>query len=622
MKKRHPKFSPVLWAAISGVAAMAFLASYWLDASPRLVQLAAIAEHLLHCPTEKAPSGFQFFRLLRALAFLPFLLAMASTWHSRQVRQGKTVSRESFYYWLVILFGCFLRIDLWATKSFWCDTWALKAGITTHTAMELATQALGFNQSAPIGFSILSKAIGSFTDNSDLAITFPLLLASCLTLIALSHLTGRLLRPRTPLLVALFCFIFAVNPSFIYYGAEFKPYGIDLLMSALALVLLFRLEDGKTCFSELLLFSILAPLFSLPSFFVLPFLYLSLLVHFRNDRRSAFRIFLCGVAAMPIATYALIHAFSTMPRAMDNIQELFAPVSFTKETVRWWLGRILHSFRGPAYFGFTTWSISAPGILLSAIPLGLFLIGAWSARKERWVWMSLGVIAATVFASICHYWKINPGASLTSGRLILFLAPFAYLPCARGLSWTFRRSTVAGGTISVFATASCSLFFMQQVPDSCPMESIASRIASEWEPGSILVTDEIMLLSLLDTNASWIKDHAANIRMLYSSPTYDDSEFSSIDTYTTGIRRIPSKQQTRFLMETEFGTATKDFILFYSLHENSRNTVKFLRSIRSTTVQDSISTFFFEFSSFLREAESPMSTPSRMPSLPPVDLPS
>ena len=558
MKKRHPKFSPVLWAAISGVAAMAFLASYWLDASPRLVQLAAIAEHLLHCPTEKAPSGFQFFRLLRALAFLPFLLAMASTWHSRQVRQGKTVSRESFYYWLVILFGCFLRIDLWATKSFWCDTWALKAGITTHTAMELATQALGFNQSA----------------------------------------------------------------SFIYYGAEFKPYGIDLLMSALALVLLFRLEDGKTCFSELLLFSILAPLFSLPSFFVLPFLYLSLLVHFRNDRRSAFRIFLCGVAAMPIATYALIHAFSTMPRAMDNIQELFAPVSFTKETVRWWLGRILHSFRGPAYFGFTTWSISAPGILLSAIPLGLFLIGAWSARKERWVWMSLGVIAATVFASICHYWKINPGASLTSGRLILFLAPFAYLPCARGLSWTFRRSTVAGGTISVFATASCSLFFMQQVPDSCPMESIASRIASEWEPGSILVTDEIMLLSLLDTNASWIKDHAANIRMLYSSPTYDDSEFSSIDTYTTGIRRIPSKQQTRFLMETEFGTATKDFILFYSLHENSRNTVKFLRSIRSTTVQDSISTFFFEFSSFLREAESPMSTPSRMPSLPPVDLPS
>lgn len=618
MKRIHSSISTLLWAVIACFAAIAFLASYRAETSPLLVRLAGLVELHFRCCPDKAPPGFQFFRLFRASVFLPFLIALASAWYSRQVRHGKTVPRNFFCYWLVILFGCFLRIDLWATKSFWCDTWALKAGIVTHTPIELLTGPLGFNQSAPVGFALLSKVIGLFTNNSDLAITFPLLLASCITLVALSHLTKSLLPSESLFLAPLFVFIFAVNPSFVYYGAEFKPYGIDLLMSTLALLVLFRFEHGKAHFSELLLFSILAPLFSLPSFFVLPFLYLALLVHFRNDRRSISRLLLCGVAATPIAAYALVHAFSTMPAAMDNIQDLFAPISFTKETVLWWLGRILHSFRGPAYFGFTTWSVSSPGILLSTIPLGLFVIGAWNARKENWLWMSLGVIAATAFASICHYWKINPGASLTSGRLILFLAPFAYLPLARGLSSIARKSTVAGGSIAFFSAASCCLFFVQQVPNSCPMKPIASKIAEEWDSDSILFTDAIMLLALLDSDAQWIKMHAPDIRLIYSSPSHDDSEFSSLDTFTSGIIRIPSDQQALFTMEKErgFGTTTGGFLLFYSLHDESLDTARRLRQFRPAAIRETISSPFFEFASFAKETILQTLPPTSAPDTP------
>ena len=603
MRKILSGISPFLWVVIACLTAFGFLASYRAETSPQLVRLAGTFERLLHCPPDKAPSGFQFFRLLRALAFLPFLLALAAAWHSRQARRGETASWDSLSHWPIILFGCFLRMDLWATKAFWCDTWALKAGIATHTATELLTGPLGFNQSAPIGFSLLSKAIGSLTANSDLAMTLPLLLASCLALIALSHLARRLLRPESPFLAALFVFIFAINPSFVYYGAEFKPYGIDLLMSTLALVVLFRFKDGKACFSELLFFSILAPAFSLPSFFVLPFLYLALLVRFRKEKRNASRVLLCGLAAAPVAAFAIVHAFSTMPAAMDNVQDLFAPVAFTKDAALWWIGRIMHSFRGPAYFGFTTWSISSLGILLSSIPLGLFLVGAWKARGEAWTWMSLAVIAATALASACHYWKINPGASLTSGRLILFLAPFAYLPLAHGLLWVFRKYAVAGKAISFFAMASCVLFFAQQVPISCPMDPIASRISSEWNSGDVLLTDEIMLLSLLDANENWVKQHSSDIRMVYSSSSYDDSEFRSLDSFAPGIKRVSTSEIPCFLKEMEecFGTTTGGFLLFYAFHGNSRDTARSLREIRPSAILDSISSPLVEFSAVARQ---------------------
>ena len=320
-------------------------------------------------------------------------------------------------------------------------------------------------------------------------------------------------------------------------------------MSTLALSVWFRFESGRARHAELLLFSILAPPFSLPSFFVLPFLYLALLVRSRRDARAALRIVLCGTAALPFAAFALLHAFATMPAAMDNVQDLFAPVAFTKEAAAWWIGRILHSFRGPAYFGFSPWSVGSPAVLLSAIPLGLFLAGAWRARREPWLWMAIGAIAATAFASACRYWKINPGASLTSGRLVLFLAPFAYLPLVRGLEWAAGSFPRGGLAIAAFASLSAVLFFAQQTPHSCPTSELGSCVSAERNANGLVIMDEILLLSLLHEDPELAARASDGIRMVYSDASYDDRQFAALDRFLPGMRRFPVGEEGALLDE-------------------------------------------------------------------------
>ena len=185
---RGSRFARVLLPLVAIAAGIAFLAACLAGAIPSLARLATGAERLLRCPPDRAPPGFQFFRLLRAVAFLPLLLSTTALWCSRLPREKRTEALKSALVPLIVLFGCFLRVDLWATKSFWCDTWALEAGISTHTAAEILTGPLGFNQSAPVGFSLLAKALGSCLGGSGAVLTLPLLLASCLVLALLSHL--------------------------------------------------------------------------------------------------------------------------------------------------------------------------------------------------------------------------------------------------------------------------------------------------------------------------------------------------------------------------------------------------------------------------------------------------
>ena len=289
--------------------------------------------------------------------------------------------------------------------------------------------------------------MGTLSEYNDLALTIPVLTVGCIVLVLLSTWHFTILEHAHGSASLTFLVVFALNPSFVYYSAEFKPYGFDLLVSILSLTLLHRFTTDKEPWVNLFLFTAIAPFFSLPSFFVLPFLYLSILV---TKRKVFLNCLLCGVAASPFAIFALVHAFVTMPPAMENIQDLFAPTQFSKDAAAWWIGRAMHFFRGPAYCGFTPWNVKSFLIVLSIVPWMLFVLGLFEGRKEPWIWMCIGIIMTVFIASACHYWKINPGASLVSGRLILFLAPFIYLPLEYGLSAVFRKSRPVGRLVAIF----------------------------------------------------------------------------------------------------------------------------------------------------------------------------
>ncbi len=583
-----PKFTrPFVFSMALLVVCGVLLSLSSFRVSDSLLCFSIRAEQFFHLPSNRAPAGFQFLRLLRASIFA--ILSCLVFWATRKSlnESGQTCN------WLaraIICLGFFLRFDLWATKDFWCDTWALKTAIQTHSALEILTGRLGFNQAAPVGFSLLEKAVGVVSGYSGTAMTLPLLLAGCASLAALSRVTERCGSVRCKMVSLVMLFVFAVNPSFVYYSAELKPYGFDLLVSALAVLLVIDFQNGESSWKKLVCFSAFAPWFSLPSFFVLFSLYAALAFFFFSDHARIRCLVLCAAISGALAIFPLIHAFATMPAAMDNVQDLFAPVTWSKGALLWWTGRLLHFFRGPAYFGFTSWSLFSPFALLSLIPLGLFSLGVWQRRRDPLVWMSLLCIAFTFFASACHYWKINPGTSLTGGRLILFLTPFAYLPLASGLHWMATKNKAAGAATCAFALVSACLWFFQQTPISCPMNDIATRVTVQRKPGDIILCDEIMLLALISENAERTIKASEDILMVYSSPSYDDVEFASLDHYLPRHRRKLDSEREHVVsqMLSFFSEGGHASLLVYPTHKRSADMANGLSVNFSNDIIDAV----------------------------------
>ena len=168
----------------------------------------------------------------------------------------------------ILVVGIIIRAALWIQKHFWLDAYSLKAGIISHSFRELLFGPVGFNQSSPIGFTILSKAIGCVTHYSEKALVSPLLVAGIATLLLLKRLLDNANVTRAKNLMLL---ILALHPGLILYSAEFKPYGIDVLVAALFLLYTVRGLDetaNKRRFSAL---CTIAPLFSYATYFVMPF---------------------------------------------------------------------------------------------------------------------------------------------------------------------------------------------------------------------------------------------------------------------------------------------------------------------------------------------------------------
>lgn len=522
---------------------------------------------VFHPSQGKAEEGFQQLRILRTIFVLPLLFFLAGI-----IRRWSSARQWGFATIFSLILGLFLRFDLWWTKSFWVDTWSLKAGLMTHSLRQLATGPIGFNQSAPVGFSLLGRMLGILSGWNGKVLTFPSLLCSILTLWLLvdvirKSLSGNGLVETKPTM-GLFSFIVAVNPIFVYYAAEFKPYGFDLLMATLALRFYFWFRDSDPVWFALALFTILAPFFSLPSFFVLSFLYLCLLRLFSENKPALRRLILTGVCCAPLAILPLVHAVKTMPNVMYRIESLFAPVSASSASVYWWVRCFLHWFRGPAYFGITPWNICSPWIVLSGVPISLFLLGCHLRRREPWLWMCILVTFAVFAASACRYWKIYPGAGLLGGRLILFLVPFSYLPLATGFHWLTHGHRVIARILTCFSSASLLFFFVHETPNSAPMAAITNHLVQTFKNGDMLLADEIMASALCCEQPQWVSKQRPSLWLWFSSPSCTRSEFEPLRRFFSSIDIIDFESPNAATMESIHGELDDraQLALFYPPH--------------------------------------------------------
>ena len=147
-------------------------------------------------------------------------------------------------------------------------------------------RALDYGQVAPLLYLWVQKTVVAICGFSEYSLRLYAFLGSIASLLLFRHLAGRLLQGIARLMAI---GTFAVAYPLIRYSAEAKPYGSDMLVTLLLLVLLveWRLERQKTRWLWALAVAMpAAVLLSYPAMFVVPAISLAMLIElFRSGTR-------------------------------------------------------------------------------------------------------------------------------------------------------------------------------------------------------------------------------------------------------------------------------------------------------------------------------------------------
>lgn len=351
---------------------------------------------------------------------------------------------------VALLVGTLLRLDLWWNKSFWGDCYALKAGLRSHSFLELLFSPLGFGQSAPVGFSLMERIMGELSGWSDHVLTVPLLAAGLAILFLFPGVSRRLgaSRPAT----AAATILLAVSPPLVHYSGEFKQYGFDALFAMLSVLAAMELSEGRRPRSLLGAVLLLGPLFSHTQFFLLPVLVPMLLWAtfrpggaWRRPDGRAWRdlaVFAGGCTILTLLSF--LHTTRFMPGMMfDFWARAFPPTDNLLDWASWWGVAALRFFRNPLRLLPVPADVSRWNAVLFLPVPALLLAGLWP-RTRRQVWfllLGIGGAVALVLASSLKKWPVLTGTSFfLESRHLLFLFPFAFLALAVALSRLSNRT--------------------------------------------------------------------------------------------------------------------------------------------------------------------------------------
>lgn len=165
--------------------------------------------------------------------------------------------------------GTFLQIANWnVNRSFWSDELDVALNLRDRGYAQLA-RPLDWNQVAPIGFLWAEKTIAKVFGDSERQLRLIPLLAALASL-PLMWFWMKPWMPRAGQWLALALIV--VQPRWVQYGAELKPYSVDLAAALLALLLDQRAAESQFRGGRFLAYAIagiVLPWFSFPVVFVL-----------------------------------------------------------------------------------------------------------------------------------------------------------------------------------------------------------------------------------------------------------------------------------------------------------------------------------------------------------------
>ncbi len=384
---------------------------------------------------------------------------------------------------ICLLIGFAFRVGVYVRdSSLWIDEAMLALNVVNRSPAELM-KPLDWNQGAPLGFLMASKAaIALLGDNERAMRTIPFL-ASLVGLLIFPAFAYRAM----PIPIArLATILFALSPNLIGYAAEFKQYELDatIAIGLLALGLPMANESRAAWRSIALAFvGALAVWCSHPSVFVLGGVGLAILADgiARRDWRATFirLIVVSGWLVSFAACYLVfLRHLGLNAYLLDYWAGTFLPLPPTRPGDLAW---IVHH-----YFVFFDNPCGMNGDFNLAGFAGIgFLVGCLSLAKTNWR-LLIALLAPLLLALLASGLKKYPFA----GRLMLFAVPLAIVGMAYGLNLISEQigKAVAGGRWLILAIAfigpisECNQLAKRPIHAENTREAIAAVYAA-WQPG-------------------------------------------------------------------------------------------------------------------------------------------
>jgi len=325
---------------------------------------------------------------------------------------------------VIIVFGIILRaskyLPAWSMRG---DELAITLNLINRSAVELATKPLDYEQAAPFGFLLLTKALMTIFGRSEYILRLSAFISGCVSLILMQSLLTKT-GGKYGNLFALAAFAF--GNYLIYYSAELKQYSIDVLLCLVLLLVFYRHLSKETTAKDFILLAVLGVLalcFSYTALFVIAGIGITLFVHYSKDQRQKLMwITLTGAlwAGTFLALYLLLLRYQSQDSYLitfwDNLLS-FMPMPPWKDIS--WFPKALDGL----FFVVAGLSSS----LVFVIPI--YILGLWGFLKEkRWQWILVLTIPIGLNILVSGFQKYP-----FHGRLILYLLPLVFIVLGKGV---------------------------------------------------------------------------------------------------------------------------------------------------------------------------------------------
>ena len=380
--------------------------------------------------------------------------------------------------------GTVVRLENYVSRSFWCDTLALTDAVMRTPAESLLSGPLPNMQSAPPGYLLLFKMLGETFGYTELIAGLPSCAAGIISLFLLYRLMKSQFGRETVLVML---FLFAVNPSHVYYSSEIKQYSFDVLFTILMLDYTLKLLRDRSArmIAKAAAAGIAAVLFSHAMFFVIPPLGAILFFHcLAVDRSCFFRISALNLVWAAAVLAGAVHALHVMPPGMYIWhQKYFAPIPHNWETAGWYWNIFRNIFCYPN-------GLTFPVPILNLIPFSLLLAGMirlW--KKNRPVFCAaLLPLLLLLAASMLRHYPVECRDNVIFSRLILFTLPLTYFVFAAGLDWMHDRWKILFYIPAAFCAGSALLLFTTSFPIQWNLKPLCRILTANYSPGDKIYT--------------------------------------------------------------------------------------------------------------------------------------